>query len=286
MNKLFQIGSFCFRLLCPEGLPLPPAFLLFEITQGVPEYTYELRTADTLPLPDGDVIAERPDLMVCKTPVGENRLIGIKGRETYYACYRETSEKQAEVLLSVHEISDLHIDPVFTSLFALERQMIKRDSLILHCAYMKYHGQAILFSAPSETGKSTQAGLWERYRGSRTVNGDRALLRKIDDRWTACGWPVSGTSGICSPEDTPIQAIVMLSQGKTNQVVRLSPLQAFTQLYSQITINQWNRDFVQHAMEELEELVSQIPIWHLTCDISEDAVRCLETALFPANSKK
>lgn len=128
--------------------------------------------------------------------------------------------------------------------------------------------------------------MWERYRGSRTVNGDRALLRKINGRWTACGWPVSGTSGICSPEDTPIQAIVMLSQGKTNQVVRLSPLQAFTQLYSQITINQWNRDFVQHAMEKLEELVSQIPIWHLTCDISEDAVRCLETALFPTEDKK
>lgn len=286
MDKLFQIGSFCFRLLFSERLPLPPNFLLFEIAQGTPEYTYKLCTADTLPLPDGEIIAKRPDLMVYRSPAGENRLIGIKGKGTYYACYQETSENQAEVLLSVHEISDLHIDPVFTSLFALERQMIKRDSLILHCAYIKYHGKAILFSAPSETGKSTQANLWEHYRGSRIINGDRALLRKEGGRWSACGWPVCGTSEICNNENTPVRAIVMLSQGKTNQVIRLSPLQAFTQLYAQITINQWNLTFQQTAMELLEELILQIPVYHLTCDISEDAVHCLETALFPAQYKK
>ena len=159
--------------------------------------------------------------------------------------------------------------------------MIRWDSMILHCAYIKYHGKAILFSAPSETGKSTQAGLWERYRGSETVNGDRALLRKIDGRWIACGWPVCGTSEICHLKDTPIHAVVMLRQGKENHVERLSPVQGFAQLYSQITVNQWNRDFVQRTAELIEDLVVHVPVWQLTCNISENAVRCLETVLFP-----
>ena len=162
--------------------------------------------------------------------------------------------------------------------------MIRKDSLILHCAYIRYQGSAILFSAPSETGKSTQADLWEMYRGSETVNGDRALLRNMDGVWHACGWPVCGTSEICHPSDTPIGSVVMLRQGKENHAERLSPMQAFAQIYSQITINQWNREFVGKAVELIEDLVTHVPVWQLTCDISEAAVQCLYDALFPAKA--
>lgn len=286
MDKLFQIGDFCFRLLCQETIPLPSNFLQFEIEQGTPEYTYQLRIADTLPLPNGEIIAKRQDLIVYRGAAGESRLIGIKGQDNFYACYQEVSEQQSDITLSFDEIEDLHFDPVFISLFALERQMIKRNSLILHCAYIEYHGKAILFSAPSETGKTTQAGLWEQYKGSRTVNGDRALLRKIDRQWTACSWPVSGSSGVCSLGDTPVHAIIMLSQGKANHVSRLSPLQAFTRLYAQFTINQWSSSFVQRAITELEELIKQVPVYQLTCNMTEDAVECLSAALFPTTDKK
>ena len=47
----------------------------------------------------------------------------------------------------------------------------------------------------------------------------------------------------------------------------------------QITINAWNSEFQMQAMDELECLLQEIPIYHLECDISEDAVRCLETVL-------
>lgn len=286
MDKLFQIGDFCFRLLCPEAIPLPSNFLPFEIKQGRPEYTYRLSIADTLPQPDEKIIAKRQDLIVYEVPAGESRLIGVRGQNTFYACYQEVSEQQANVILSFHEIKDLHFDPVFISLFALERQMIKRDSLILHCAYIEYQGKAILFSAPSETGKTTQAELWERYKGSHTVNGDRALLRKINKQWTACSWPVSGSSGVCNLGDTPIHAIIMLGQGKTNRIERLSPVQAFLLLYAQITINQWNSSFVQRAITDLEELIEQVPVYQLTCNMTQDAVQCVATELFPTADKK
>ena len=232
MYKLFQIGSFVFSLICPDVLSIPPNFYLFETKQGVSKYTYQLRVTDKIPLPDGEIIVRRPELTAYQTSTGESRLIGIKGQNSFYACYEEISNQQAEVFLSVKEISELHIDSIFTSLFALERHMIKNDSLILHCAYMVYQGKAILFSAPSGTGKSTQAELWKQYRGSRIVNGDRALLRKIDGVWSACGWPVCGSSDICESEDTPLYTIVMLRQGETNHIERLSPIQAFTQLYA------------------------------------------------------
>lgn len=284
MDKCFQIGAFIFYLFYDGNIRIPEHFLKFE-KKGYrePGYTYHLTITNQIPVLNDKKLARRPDLTVYGTDAGEARLIGIKGQTKPYAFYRELSDMEAEIFLAAEAVADLRFDPVFTSLFALERQMIQWDSMILHCAYIKYHGKAILFSAPSETGKSTQAGLWERYRGSETVNGDRALLRKIDGRWIACGWPVCGTSEICHLKDTPIHAVVMLRQGKENHVERLSPVQAFAQLYSQITVNQWNRSFVQRAVELIEDLVTHVPVWQLTCDISENAVQCLETVLFPVD---
>ena len=171
------------------------------------------------------------------------------------------------------------VDPMFLAMFAMERHMMRRDALVLHCAYMERGGKAILFSAPSGTGKTTQATLWEKHRGTRVVNGDKALLRSADGVWTANGWPVCGSSQVCHDESMPIRAIVMLSQGKENAIERLAPFAAFSQIYSQITINFWNRDAQQRAMDLIEQLVTQVPVYHLRCTISEEAVACLEAEL-------
>ena len=132
--------------------------------QEIADYTYDIEISDHLPAPEGKVITRRPDLTVfqCEAGAGESlesRFIGVKGNPEYYACYRETGPDCAEVYLARDRIDGLHFDPMFTSLLALERRMIRKDSLILHCAYMVYHGEAILFSAPSETGKTTQANV-------------------------------------------------------------------------------------------------------------------------------
>ena len=284
MDKKFKIGDFLFRLVCPPEILPPENFLKFAWEEGAdqetaPEYTYYIEVTDHLPQPEGKVLARRPDLLVFQGETGESRFIGVKGTEGYYACYQEVASDKARVLLARDRIQGLHIDPVFTSLLALERRLIARDSLIFHCAYMVYQGEDILFSAPSETGKTTQANLWEKYRGSRTVNGDRALLGKRKGRWTAQGWPVCGTSEVCHNEEFPIRAVVMLSQAKENQAQQLPPGRSFPLLYSQITVNKWNMKDHLHAIDLIQELAEGVPVFHLGCTISEEAVDCLEEAL-------
>ena len=284
MDRIFQIGDFVFRLCCPEEVMPPENFMKFECESDSAEYTYQINVSNTLPDPEGKLIAQRPDLAVfrCETEKRENfecRLIGVKGRKDPYACYREVAEDRAEIVLVRDEIKELHIDPVFTSLLALERRLVKKDSMVLHCAYVEYKGEAVLFSAPSETGKTTQANLWEKYRGSRTVNGDRSLLGKIDGRWTAQGWPVCGTSEVCFNETVPIRAVVMLSQAEENHVEKLSPGRAFPLLYSQITVNKWNMEDHIHTMDLIEDFLKKVPVYHLGCTISEEAVDCLERVL-------
>lgn len=299
MDRMFQIGDFTFRLCCPDEVTPPENFMKFvcefnssgqsKMGEGAkrirnPEYTYHIVVSDDLPQVEGKIIAQRPDLSVFhrETERGESfesRLIGVKGNSVYYACYREVSGNRAEVTLVRNRITELHIDPMFTSLLALERRMVKKDSMILHCAYVEYRGEAILFSAPSETGKTTQANLWEKYRGSRTVNGDRSLLGRIDGRWIAQGWPVCGTSEVCNNEAIPIKAVVMLDQAKENRAERLTPGRAFSLLYSQITVNKWNTPDHIHIIDLIEDFLGSVPVIHLGCTISREAVDCLEEAL-------
>ena len=180
MNKVFQIGDFVFRLKADEGIQPPPNFMLFERAEQPVQYTYTLRLSEDFPQVAGKVIANRPDLVVLDADGLESRLIGVKGTVGYYACYQELSDREALVTLSPSRLIGLHIDPVFVSLLALERRQIRHEAFVLHCAYITHEGKAILFSAPSETGKTTQGNLWEKYRGAKTVNGDRALLQKVD----------------------------------------------------------------------------------------------------------
>lgn len=279
MDKVFQIGEFCFRLICEEGITPPENFMLFECKGGTPVHTFEIKLADGYPQPRGRLIANRPDLAVFDQDGLEMRYIGSPGGEGYYACAIEESESYTKTLLARAAVNMTWVDPMFLSLFSMERHMMRRSHLVLHCAYMQRGESAILFSAPSGTGKTTQATLWEKHRGTRVVNGDKSLLSKTDGTWTANGWPVCGSSQVCHNESMPIRAIVMLSQGKENKITKLSPFQAFSQIYSQITINFWNRQAQQRAMDLIEDLVTSVPVYHLSCTISEEAVQTLEQAL-------
>lgn len=281
MNKIFQIGDFVFRLIADDGILPPPNFMLFERADGNVQYTYTIRLSEDFPEVSGKVTAQRADLVVFETDGLETRLIGVKGTAGYYACYQEVSAQEALITLSPNRLNGLNVDPVFVSLFALERRQLQFDAFVLHCAYIEHEGKAILFSAPSETGKTTQGNLWGQYKGARTINGDRSLLQKVDGRWMARGWPVCGSSEVCNDIAMPIHAIVMLSQGKTDVVTRLSPMQAFSQIYSQITINRWNAKSNVRCMDILDSLVKEIPVWHLSCTISENAVNTLAEVLYP-----
>ena len=285
MDSIFEIGSFCFHLIMPDQITPPENFLLFARPHGEPAYTYTIELAQSFPQPRGRMLARRKDLIVFEENGLEMRYIGMPDGQGAYACYREEDEAHASIWLAPAVLPLMTVDPMFLSLLCMERHMMAREHLVLHCAYMQRGDHAILFSAPSGTGKTTQATLWERYRGTRVVNGDKSLLCKRDGVWTANGWPVCGSSQVCHNESFPIRAVVMLSQGKENVIEKLSPFQAFSRIYSQITINFWNKQAQQRAMDLIEQLVTSVPVYHLSCTISEEAVQTLERELDALGTK-
>lgn len=279
MIRTYKIGEYCFSISFPEELAPPDGFEIFHTDSKIIDFTYELELGDKLPEVKGRRIADRPGLNVFETDHGEIRLIGVIGGLGYYACYEEVSETKAKIICIRSWLQPLSLEPGYAAILALEKHLIRKESLILHCAYIREKNQAILFSAPSGVGKSTQAGLWEQYKAAETINGDKCLLSIKDSQWYAEGYPVCGSSGICKNESYPVKAIVMLSQKKENQVQLLTPMQAFREMYSQIMINHWNSELSVSWMDLLQKLITEVPVYHLSCNISEAAVTCLDHAL-------
>lgn len=71
----------------------------------------------------------------------------------------------------------------------------------------------------------------------------------------------------------------MLSQAQENRAERLTPGHAFPLLYSQITVNKWNTPDHIHIMDLIEDFLGSVPVIHLGCTISREAVDCLEESL-------
>ena len=150
--------------------------------------------------------------------------------------------------------------------------------LVLHSAYIVTRGgEGILFSGPSGIGKSTQAALWERFAGARTVNGDRALVRPVER--TVGGVFYAGTSGICQNVTAPLRAVVLLGQAAENRIVRARPQEAFARLLSQCAYYEWDAASAARMTELAAQLVTNVPVWRMDCRADESAVRALEEAM-------
>lgn len=288
---LYQLGRSYMEIHMPKDMPRPENMNKFQVWEArdpeMKKVIYTLEFTDTILEIANELRGKKTDtrevvrdaLRIFYTEHGECRMMFYPGGSYPYAISCQEEENQFHIFIDRQICDMLVLDTVFISLLSLERQMIQNGDMILHSAYMCLEGTAILFSAPSETGKSTQASLWEKYRGTRTINGDRSLLMKKENGWYAGGWPVCGSSEICNNETYPLRAIVMLKQAKENKVYPLKGFQAVRELMEQITINIWDGAFQMKVMDNLEQLLEEVPIYRLECDISEDAVKCLENAL-------
>lgn len=287
IKKKFNIGEFFFEIQMPVNMSLPENMKLFEQNKKNSDYVYEIKVCDelsSLMKNYSDIhsimkVIERERMHIWITDIGECRLLYIPGSQSPYAMIWEETNNITKINVAKNILPMMIYDTFFVSLLNLEKRMIERKALILHCAYICYNQKAVLFSAPSGVGKSTQADLWGKYRETKTINGDKALLLRENGIWYAYGWPVCGSSEICFNEKYPIGSIVMLYQAAQDDIKKLEGLAAVRQLFAQVTVNMWSSQYISKVMDQLENLISEVPIYSLGCTMTENAVTCLEKVL-------
>ena len=153
------------------------------------------------------------------------------------------------------------------------------QGFILHSSFIKWKNKAILFSAPSKTGKSTQADLWNRYEGATIINGDKTGIRIFGEQYRAYGLPFAGTSNIFNNDKVPIECIIVIRQGKENKLKRLSQKEAFIKIYSETIIKTWDRVYQSQIINTILNLLKDTPAYLYECLPNEEAVYFLKSKL-------
>lgn len=162
---------------------------------------------------------------------------------------------------------------------ATEHLAARANGFVLHTSYIQHQEGAVLFTAPSGTGKSTQAALWHDLRGAETVNGDRAVVR-VDHGWVlAEGIPFSGSSRICKNRSLPLKAIVYLAQAPQTSICQLRGARAFARVWEGISVNVWDREDMALVSDTVQQVLQSVPVYYLACTPDETAVAALEQLL-------
>lgn len=167
----------------------------------------------------------------------------------------------------------------FLSTAGLHGLLLRKNCPIIHASFISHKGRGIIFTAPSGTGKSTQADLWVRHAGAEIINGDRVLLSQKNGVWHACGYPCCGSSRICLARDIPLAAVVVLSRGEENRVSPLTLAQKIRALVSGTEVFPWDRVETDLAFSLAAELCADVPVLGLACTPDGRAVETLRNFL-------
>lgn len=153
--------------------------------------------------------------------------------------------------------------------------LLKYDGFMMHSSAIAYNDKAYLFSAPCGTGKSTHTGLWQKYLGEENVvyiNDDKPAIRKVDGVFYAYGTPWSGKKDLSSNIKVPLGGIVYLSRDDKPHIEKVDVVDAVKNLLWQTT-----RPYTEKGMNKIlnlfEELIKQIPIYEMGCNVSEESFR-------------
>lgn len=217
--------------------------------------------------------------------------VHVQGKEEWRS-YFWADEKEKEQEIATHRSEHGEVEVYMRNIpteklllpwnyIHLEELLLENQALILHSASIIYKDHAVLFTAPSGTGKTTQTDLWHRYlEDVEDLNGDRTLLQCTPNGWYACGFPICGSSGRCEQKAAPIRAVVILRQGAEDKIYELSPAQKTALLYSEVTVPHFQRTYIEKAMGLLEDFIREIPVFLYSCTMQESAVTTLHHYLY------
>lgn len=200
-------------------------------------------------------------------------------KKKVYATARFLSDSQIQVkYLKEYAENIANIRSCFMHIDFAEL-MIRHKRLILHSSFIQTKYGGLLFSGPSGIGKSTQAALWKKHRGSEIINGDKTILKQTGKMLVGFGSPYAGSSRYFVNKSSRITAIIFLEKATHNEIERLSLVDAFRKLYSQMIINTWDRNYIENLSAGIEMIVRHIPVYRLFCTPDVESVEYLENFL-------
>lgn len=180
-------------------------------------------------------------------------------------------------------------------------RLTQEKAIELHgSGIVRSNGEGNLFLGHSGAGKSTTTRLWTAVEGVEVLSDDRIIVRRDeagkkagiprlrdrsalpngrsagDDngktRMRMYGTPWHGEAMFASPNSAPLTRIFVLEHGFGNVITALSPSHAVAELFARSFVPFHRHEYVDSALEFLQELVNAVPVYRYAFEPDQRAV--------------
>lgn len=150
--------------------------------------------------------------------------------------------------------------------YTFTEALLPYNCFCFHGAVFLWRGKAVLFTAPSGTGKTTQYLNWKQLYGDEieVICGDKPVLKFEEDGsvWVHPS-PWTGKEGYGGCASAQLAAIIFLEQGRTNKLRRMEIKEAVCPIMNEVLTLFPNEKSCRKIAELEEKLLDRIPIYKL-----------------------
>lgn len=201
-------------------------------------------------------------------------------------CDISVTVTEQDIAREIELAANSALTPYMHEITAVQRKIAEQlpffDRLVMHGAAITYLENGYLFCAPSGTGKTTHITLWRKYLGKSVdiINGDKPFLSfgAPDAPVYVHGSPWAGKEGWNKNRSAPLRGICFISRAEENSISLVPPEKRLQLLIRQVYMPS-DIKAMNKTLELMGRLISSVPVYHLHCNISEEAVRCSFEAL-------
>lgn len=238
--------------------------------------------------------------------VPNGRVISADGTVKHFE-YEDNSREyvkyksDGEIMYSIYYTSDFslirtylnpnyHIDGLtsetieyITAAVCFNMKLIESGGMMFHSSCIDYCGDAICFSAPSGTGKSTHTALWKDVFGDKVkfINDDKPAIRfDENNKPYAYGLPYSGKSNLNSNTCAPVKAVVFIERAENNSIRKINKTEATLRILDQTIKNIYEKDSLDTLAKTVEKFILSVPCFVLSCNATKDAVKVCYDELY------
>jgi hypothetical protein len=158
----------------------------------------------------------------------------------------------------------------------------RRGALVHACGFLADGLGGVLCPGVSGAGKSTLARLLVEARAPVTVlSDDRVVLGVAEcDTLALWGTPWPGDALASSEQDGPLRAIVFVARGARCALRRVAPVDGAHRLFGVLGIPLWDRALVETALELVDRLMRDVPVFEAAYPPRADSARWLVETLY------
>ncbi|MCT4646584.1 MAG: hypothetical protein N4A74_16470 [Carboxylicivirga sp.] len=176
--------------------------------------------------------------------------------------------KQIDVHLNLKHGTKISIDPFIHPLGILTLKVIVHylGGFVIHASAVSYKNKGYLFSAVSGTGKSTMAGIWQKY-GATIINDDRLIIMPDNNGYRVYNTPMPYYRD--KNKNIELHKVFLIKQSVENYITKLPTLKGALGLLGNCMQFQYDAEQVQRRLNAIIDISDRCGIYE--CGFKPDS---------------